>query len=225
MRFSYGGKIYYDLYQNKKITQQEAVFLYRFANNPSPGFLMTYLAVGELQHPELKWTILLFTLGTAFLYGILSSIFYQIPYQTSNPSDNNKLSPDFSAIKFISVLDDCIYSSTQNILRLGGYIVLFSILTAACIDFLPVNEHPVFLLAAASLELTNGLHMICRSSLPFSAVFLCCIGLSSFGGWSALVQSAGAAQMSPAIFLKYIKSRMIITLLSIIIVLCYFLCV
>lgn len=208
--FPMGAKLTSDLYRQEKISRQEAYFLYGFVNNLSPVFLVSYLATEELKLPAWRGLFLFNILGSAALYGILTSV----KYRKSQPES---LKPAFSAprktAEAFSLLDDCIYDAIQNTVRLGAYIMIFSILSEAAALLLPFHGLPALILTAG-IEVTNGIHMICASALPLPAKYVFCNVLCAFGGLSALAQSAGIASMDRRLLGHYIKSRVACTLLS-----------
>ena len=211
-----------DLYHTGKISEAETQFLIPFVNNLSPGFLASYLAVEQLKHSGLRLPVLCITLGSSFLYGVITSILrnlkkkhhktndYRACQLSKNPPSDIKVNhPD----NLFALLDDAISVSVTNTLKLGGYIVFFSVLSDAA-SHLPVTN-PFLLLSASSIEVTKGLNLICTSSFTFRMKQILAIALASFGGWSAAFQTAGVTQMHTRQFLGYIKSRVMITLLSI----------
>ena len=109
-------------------------------------------------------------------------------------------------------------NAIENTVRLGGYLVSFSILDG-CISHLLAaafsSFHPVGLLIRAAIEVTNGLHLLAISSLPWPAKFVFLSACASFGGFSALAQTIGIAHMNRKKSISYIKSRVCITLLSV----------
>lgn len=207
------------LYCAGRISKSESRFLIPFVNNLSPGFLTSYLAVEQLKTSTLRLPILSITLGSSFLYGIIVSCFYRVypahqihqnPTKTTNPTQNIQT---HSSDNVFALIDDALSVSIHNTLKLGGYIVFFSILSDA-VSLLPIS-HPAILLGASSIEITKGLYMIANWKFPIKTQVILSVALSSFGGWSAAFQTAGVTRMTGREFLQYIKSRVIITLLSI----------
>lgn len=238
--FPMGAKITHDLLEQGKIDRQEAYVLYGFVNNLSPSFLLSFLAADQMGLPAWGGLFLCNILGAALLYGLLSSgklrrrdpvliqpVTPRFPSAASCspgpaassgaalPSSGSPAvsapSPDIQEI--FRNIDDCIYDTIQNTVKLGAYIVMFSLLLGAF--SLPVPaDHPAALLFTSCIEVSSGIHQIASSSLPFFArYFLVCV-LGAFGGLSALAQSASVAAMDRSLFLHYTKSRVIITLLS-----------
>lgn len=111
-----------------------------------------------------------------------------------------------------TAIDSCIYDSVENTVRLGAYIVMFSILCSAASHFIPAG-HPLALPLLSCIEVTNGVHLLAGSALPLPVRYLLVNVLGAFGGLSALAQTASIAAMDRALLFHYIKSRVKITLL------------
>ncbi|MCD8398334.1 MAG: hypothetical protein LUD12_14340 [Lachnospiraceae bacterium] len=215
--FPMGAKLTGDLYRDGKITREEALRLFGFANNLSPGFIVSYLAAEQMQQPALAGCFLLQILGAALLYGWTQGWphhVHQHPAPQQTPRGHEKVS--------FSLIDDCIYGAMESALRLGAYILLFAILSGAITQAAPLSN-PAILLFASSIEVTNGIRLLAASALSAGEKYVAVSALAAFGGFSALAQSAGIAHMDKEMLFYYIKSRVIITLLSILISIAVFL--
>lgn len=218
--FPLGAKICFDLEQTGQISKKERDFLFPFVNNPSPGFILSYLAAEQLHMKSRSFLLVISILGASALYGILYAFFRKkskketfLPVLDSVPASKTE--------NGFSVIDHCIYDTIQNTLRLGGYILCFSLLSEAASQ-LVFFEHPVLLCFCASIELTKGIAMLCDTKWSAFFQLLLAQALTSFGGLSAAVQTAGICSLTGKEFTRYLKSRMIITLLSILITICCF---
>lgn len=212
--FPMGAKLASDLKKQKKINSSEARFLYGFVNNPSPAFLMSYVASEQMQDTAFGFLLLLPVLGSAFLYGMLSSV----PYREKNKKTAGALHPAQNYSIF-PIIDDCLNSSINNTVKLGGYIILSCILCSALSRILP-KTNPGSMIFLSCIELTNGVQLIASSALSLSIKYIILSGLCAFGGFSVLLQTIGIAHMDKSTVFYYIKSRVIITLLSILIAVC-----
>ena len=210
--FPVGAKITSDLAAQSLISADEETFLLGFCNNLSPAFLLSYLAAAQLDAPNLGPVFLGTVLGASFLYGFLRSFSFRRKISIQKENASAPLSFSFA------LLDPCIMNAIESTVRLGGYLVLFSILDS-CISHLMVPAfstfHPALLFIRSSIEVTNGLHLLAMSSLPWPAKFVFLSACASFGGFSALAQTIGIAHMDCKKSIAYIKSRVCITLLSV----------
>lgn len=210
--FPMGAKITSDLYRQKKISQKEAFFLYGFVNNLSPAFIVSFVAADQLGQPGWGGLFLFNILGSAVIYGILTSFSYRKNSPSSSAAKPEHSRPQKAADTF-ALIDECIYDTISGTVRLGAYIMLFSILGNA-VSLLPVGEHPLTVFLTACIEVTSGVRILCRSSFPLWQKYLMVNALCTFGGLSALAQTAGIASMDSGVLKHYIKSRVNCTLLS-----------
>lgn len=211
--FPIGAFLTADLYRTGKISQREARLLLGFANNLSPGFILSYISVQQMQLPHEAGWFLFQILGAALLSGRIDARKYHLS-AIDEVDRNEESSISAEHTNLFSLIDSCLYDSMSNALRLGAYIMLFAILTGAIKKAVPVSN-PVVLLLTSGMEVTAGVHMIAESGLSASAKYIAVSALGAFGGLSALAQSAGIAGMDQSILLHYIKSRVKITLLAI----------
>lgn len=207
--FPIGAKTSADLCRSGQITPQEARFLLGFCNNLSPAFLLSYLASDQLRQPSLGPVFLGIVLGSSVLFGIISSVFFRRqPHSAKEKAAERCL--EFS----MDLLDTCIMDAVRSTVRLGAYLLLFSMIDS-CASMLIPSSSPLFLLLRSSIEVSNGLHVLCSSPLPWNLKFIFLNAAAAFGGLSALAQTISIARMDRSLAFYYIKSRVIITLLSI----------
>ena len=180
-----GAKLAADLYYAGKISRQEAEYLLTFCNNPSPAFLITY--VGQI--------CLEGKIGTGVLAGILvladmiCMCFFRFTFyrKISAPSFYPQCKRQISQTT-TGLLDSVIMNSFETMAKLGGYILLFSILSAAVSHFwfLPETGKYVFL---GMLEITTGLHGLLLSGFPYPLRMLLSLCMSAFGGICIMAQT------------------------------------
>ncbi|MGN0354050.1 MAG: hypothetical protein ACI4EI_03115 [Muricoprocola sp.] len=200
-----GCKTLRDLYSQGKISQRECHYLAGFCNNVSPSFVISYVL---LQHfPEKKWMFptLIITYGSPILYGILSG-------RGQKTVKTEKSVPP--TIKFtFSQLDHCISASITAILKLGGYLVPFTIL-CTIIRKMPGYPFQKYLLCGF-LEITNGISFLsaCADAFPVFT-FLSMICILSFGGLCSAFQSKELLQSFQMSLPKYLLSKLKITLIA-----------
>lgn len=211
--FPVGARLSSELYQQKKITREEMCALQGFANNLSPGFILSYLSAEQMKCSGKGGWFLFQILGAALLVGIADAG-WKNHRKVSVPQAESLKNDTKSEPLSFAVIDDCIYGAMNSALHLCAYIMLFAVLTGILTHVFPI-ANPAVLLLTAGIEVTNGIHMIAESALPYAAKYIAVSALAAFGGWSALAQSAGIAGMDSELLLHYIKSRVKITLLAI----------
>ncbi len=214
-----GAKISSDLVARGQLSFQEAAYLLGFCNNVSPAFLITFLVTQQLKAPSLMFPTLLILYSAPLTYALLTNPSYRRLKKThpfsSCPTDSSaKESLSFSMI------DQCIFRSVQTIVKLGGYVILFSLLSSMTALF-PLPEF-LKALFSALFEITNGTPSI-LSSLPEPYAYLSLMVCISFGGLSALAQTNSVIKNAHLSLGNYVRSKIIISILSFLYALLFFL--
>ncbi len=212
--FPMGAKLTADLRRQGKIAAQEANFLFGFVNNLSPVFILSYLAADQMQKPGLGPLFLTNILGAALLYGVLSSFYYRKKIPASEYALPVLSKPEKEPAGCFAEADLAINETIWNTVRLGAYIVIFSVLSRA-LSGIAGTGNPVTLFLLSCIEVSNGVRLISSSSLSFPAKYILLGAACAFGGLSALMQTVSIAEMDLPTTKRYIKSRAIITLLSV----------
>ena len=199
----------------KKISHEEACHLIGFVNNPSPAFLLSYVAADQWQHPELGILLIGNVFGSALLYGILSSFRFR-SVRTDTPSRSGPVRTATiheSPQDCFALIDSCIEDAVSATIRIGVYLIVFSMLVDAAAS-IPFASTPVGLVLFAALELTNGIHLIAHSTLSFQVQLVLIPALAAFGGCSVIAQSIGIASMDQNMLRSYLKSRPGVVMIS-----------
>lgn len=199
-----GAKILSDLLKTDQISQREASWLLGFCNNVSPAFLITYFLTLHLAHPEkIPLTFLLLYGIPAFL--CLSFLFFR---RTPHPFREKKTS---KPVLSLALLDACIYDAITVLLKLGGYILLFAILSNA-ITYIPYLslQKASFLLSA--LEITNGIPAI-SDAFPYPESYLLLLPFLAFGGFCSIMQTGSVIKDTPLSLRNYFFTKILLTFL------------
>ena len=185
-----GAKIASDLYGHGKISRSEAEYLLTFSNNASPAFLTTYLAQiclnGQIPLKQI--------IGILLLSDLLSMVFFRFfvfhnKTVTASPEQSTTSKKETSAVSsFGTLLDVSIMNGFETITRLGGYILLFSIISAVISHYWKFSLLSR-LLILGTLELTTGLHQLAESVLVLPIRYLCSMCMTSFGGICIMAQT------------------------------------
>ena len=181
-----GAKLASDLYTERKISRTEAHYLTTFSNNASPAFIISYLG-----HACLKDRILPHTLFLCFLISdLMCMLFFRfIVYKNRTIgiiSDEKKETSQ--VLSSGTILDVSIMNGFEAIARLGGYILLFSILAACVSHFWPFSPHLKYI-PLSYLEVTTGLSLISVCDLPFTVKCILSVTATAFGGICILAQT------------------------------------
>lgn len=175
-----GAKTTSDLYENGQITKKEAEYLLTFVNQPSPVFVRTYLCQICLNDrvPFLKMMLIL--LASEWM---TAQFFRFIIFRKKNyfgeETVMKKETPATSSSE--AFLDVSIMNGFETVTRLGGYILMFSILSA-CISHFWNMKNLIGYTLSGILELTTGLCRLQNANIHMQWKYLLTLFLTAFGG-------------------------------------------
>lgn len=215
-----GAKLAGELYCSGKITRNEADYLLTFCNNASPMFLSTYLVHTVLGRPE--YTLITFLLLYCSMY--LCSLCFRVYYRrfsqscllamsrsgtcdpASAPAGQKKETS--SLVPERDWIDVSIMDSFETITKLGGYILLFSIFSAA-IQTIWTTESISRTLFLSLTEISTGLHHIQNTGLNFPLKYAIATAASSFGGLCILAQTRSVTHSCGLSLLPYLAGKLL----------------
>ncbi len=209
-----GVKTIADLEDEHLLALEEGRFLSRFINNVSPGFLSGYICTELLQKPGAAPACMVILYGASLTYGAITAIFRK---KTDSPLPYTKetvVRPDQkSHLSFLTLLDHTLEDSILQILKIGGYMVLFSVLSSAAyiIPFLPDTANAVL---SAVLEISCGAQQIVRLSCSVFLRGLLLTTALSFGGLCSAFQSSSFLHKADISLPEYIKAKAMISLIA-----------
>jgi len=185
-----------------KTSKKEGQFLLSFCNNASPAFLLNYVFVHCLSVTDKRFLLL----GILYLSAILSAL---VIYPRRSKSNNLKTSSllEDSSQEGLS-FDNVIMASFEVITKIGGYIILFSLLANIIKVHLPL---PVIakIFLCGSMEITTGINLVHESILSPSMKLLIGMFIASFGGLSALFQTQAVIKDSNLSILTYTVTKLL----------------
>ncbi len=206
-----GSKVTADLLKNGHISIQEARYLLSFCNNTSPMFLISYVLIQNLGDKTLFFPSFLILIGTPVLCSFLFRAFLLKKKAKENlllRSGNKENLCHTSPASGGALVEQCMMNGFETIVKVGGYIMLFSILMELC-GLLPV-KHPLFTgILFPSLEITTGIRQICTSVLPPETRFVLCLTMTAFGGWCAVSQTQCMIHGTELSIVPYIIQKLI----------------
>ena len=112
----------------------------------------------------------------------------------------------------MQIVDAGIVKGFETLIKLCGYIVLFSVI-ARIPKTLSVDTASVSILSAF-FEATCGINMICTTNIPYNSQILLSISLLSFGGISCILQTKSIFAGKDFRLCKYILIKVIMTVSS-----------
>lgn len=214
-----GAKVTADLLRSGKIRKNEAKYLLSFCNNTSPMFIMNYAVLNSLGKRELLFP----SLGILMLSPVLVSFFFRLLYRDTacTTSPTRQIPP----LEFhFDLFDHTIMNSFETITKVGGYIILFSVLTAL-LQELPLDSPLWKLILLPSLEVTNGIAMLTKSGASFPVVFILMMTLISFGGFCSIAQTQCMLHETGISIFPYITEKLITATVTSLLAILYIKCI
>lgn len=206
--FPMGAKVTADLVREQHISKEEGSYLLGFCNNVSPSFFINYICLKKLWFPEVPWKLCAFFYAMPLLYGFCSRPFYH--FSVVGPA--NKKQTSLHRIHF-PMLDACMMDSFATVTRLGGYIILFSILVRM-MQLLPLSN-PVLVLISSLLEISCGIHQITAlTGCPVRLMTALVCSCAAFGGFSICAQTSSVLHDTPLTIRSWLTGRIILALLT-----------
>lgn len=181
-----GAKVTADLLRKNLITHEEGQYLLSFCNNTSPVFIINFIVWKTLKNRALLLPSLIVLMSVPVMLSFLFRKLYLKKGWKSFP-DNMQTNRSVSEQPDISFLDSCMMNSFEAIVKVGGYIILFSVLLSLLPD--RAINNPVLSLPAAALEVTNGILIINRNYPSVLISWPLIMGLTSFGGLCSAAQT------------------------------------
>lgn len=235
-----GGVLTSNLEQQNLINKEEAGRLVAFTNNASPLFMLSSIAIGFLGLPQVGWLLAGSHYAANLCVGIL----------LKKLSPNKEYAINTYSIKQLfllalrrmqqagegagqplgHLLGDATRKAMQNILVVGGFIIIFSVLIEIMtivgltnvvgsilgLFLLPLGLEPTLLVPLASglLEMTIGIKMIAESSVPLIQQLVCISLLLGWAGIAVHAQVAAFISERGISLAPYFLARMLQSLLA-----------
>lgn len=204
-----GAKVTADLIKNGKISKNEGAYLLSFCNNTSPMFIMNYVILKTLKHEELLFPSLIILFASPILCSFLFRLYYLQKKQFSSDFLPSTTHPYFH----FQLLDQTIMNSFEVITKVGGYIILFSVLITLLKE-LPCTSLLWKICILPSLEVTNGIPLLLATNLPFSFSYICIMALVSFGGFCSIAQTKCMLDGTGLSILSYTIEKLITAMVT-----------
>lgn len=224
-----GAKWTADLRRNGQVTRTEAERLVAFTNASSPLFIFGAIAVGFFHNAALGFLIAAAHYGGNFLVGIAMRF-----YKRNEKSDDTRTAPATWRTAFLTMhssrledgrsigklMGDAVTRSVDTLLMVGGFIMLFSVLTELLKQTgvihlvshlltamqVPASFHVP--MVAGLLEMTTGIGAITQTTEPLLAQLMLVAFLLGFHGFSIQAQIASILANTDIRFKPYAIARL-----------------
>ena len=199
-----GAKVSADLVRSGRISRDEGAYLLSFCNNTSPIFIMNFIVWKTFDREELMIPTLLILIGVPAFLSLFFRRFY-LKGRKKFPDLSDKKKNNVKLLNF-EMLDSCLADSFESIVKVGLYIIFFSILIA-----LPGKlsaGHPLLAGILPTLEMTNGILMIHKAAPDLNVSYPLILGLTSFGGFCSAAQTKCMLKAASLPILPYIIQKL-----------------
>lgn len=197
-----GAKITADLYREQRISKEEACYLLSFACFPGPSFLSSYLCIGLFQNQ----TLIFPTYLTIYSSGFLCSLIFRPKKNKEScyqPKNKKEISTSES---FGKILDISIMNGFETITKLGGYILIFSIVQGILNKALHTMPDISYFLQGIT-EMTTGNAALINAPWGFTTIYPLVLAFTSFGGLSVAAQTKSMLTGTDLPILPYLKGK------------------
>ena len=199
-----GAKVSADLVRSDRISRDEGAYLLSFCNNTSPIFIMNFIVWKTFDREELMIPTLLILIGVPAFLSLFFRRFY-LKGRKKFPDLSDKKKNNVKLLNF-EMFDSCLADSFESIVKVGLYIIFFSILIA-----LPGKlsaGHPLLAGILPALEMTNGILMIHKAAPDLTVSYPLILGLTSFGGFCSAAQTKCMLKAASLPILPYIIQKL-----------------
>ncbi len=190
--FPMGSKNCAELLRCGQITKSEADVLFIITNNISPVFISSFILNQQLNLPSRTAISYLILYLPPLLIGKV--LLQRKQGKTDTPGDAQAASLTAAkrpASRFqmnFKIIDAGIMNGFETLTRLGGYIMLFSMI-ASILQKLPFSEN-FKLMCTGITEITNGIHLIPKIIPHADSQYILAMAFTAFGGLSGIAQTS-----------------------------------
>lgn len=207
-----GAKLAHDLYINHQISQREGEYLLTFSCNASPAFIFSYLSQNILEGKIPPHSLLLILLSADFVCMLFFRFLVYHGNTVSSVKPEYRKKETYQQDSTGVILDVSIMSGFETITRLGGYILIFSLLFTGFYHYWPFCSQNKILLTSP-IELTTGLHQIAQFAFSWKIKYITSMTLTAFGGFCVMFQTKSVLEeklsILPYIFAKCLNASLV----------------
>ena len=226
--FPVGAVLTRQLYANGSLSGNEAERLVSFTNNASPLFIIGVVGTGLFHNPLIGYLLAASHYLSNVLVGILIGRSAG-PSPVLNPVRGNLLSLGMAQLLETNrqskgpghLLGEAIKKALFNTAAVGGFIIIFSVLTAALsrwgviarlagiFQLLGMSYTTSIGLGMGCFEMTIGAQALATSTGPALEKLLAVSGVLAWSGLSIQAQVMSLVSDTPIRYLYYIKARLL----------------
>ncbi len=217
--FPIGAKLASDFHGHGFLSKKEALFLAVFTNNFSMPYVLGFVLpclFPEDRYGKLLWLLYLVPAACLCLWFIVDTVEKRLHGKAfSHGLPHKKPASRFQLN--MQIIDAGIISGFESLIKICGYIVLFSLLCSFASKLIPCEDaFGIFLLG--NLEITNGIQLLQKgASLPVNTKLLLAMQLLSFGGFSGLAQSASLLHTAKLPTGYYLLGKLLLSVVTVLV--------
>ncbi|MCH5252879.1 MAG: hypothetical protein J1F22_07880 [Lachnospiraceae bacterium] len=207
-----GAALVMNQYEKGLLSVRQTYFFLGFVNNPSPMFVLVFCGsqILKLKQEEAFLLFLILTLSS-LMGSFLFSLLFRGRQTMAKPAFSAPLSPvpadSKPEVSTLSVqLDNIILDSFLVLIKIGGYVISFSILGQFIQKLLPSGSVSAILLSG-SLEITSGISFLQTAPLSDMIKKVLTMIILTFGGISAAAQTGSILSKSELSLFPYLLCK------------------
>ena len=227
-----GAKIATNFRINNICSKEECERLLSFTNNSGPLFIVGTVGITMFGNSTIGMLLLITHILASLTVGFLFRFWkYNSNSLVEKSSMYNHVSKNIYLSKLGGIISNCIASSINTILLIGGFVVLFSVIISILqnshlLTLLSIFLEPIFSFLhipfvycsgfiSGILELTNGLNLVCKiTSKQLSINIILASFLLGLGGISILLQVWSTISKSDLSIKPYIYGKLLHAFIS-----------
>lgn len=211
-----GATLVTNQYDKGLLTRKQAYFFLGFVNNPSPMFVLvfcgtTVLGTSFRESVMLFALLVLVSLSGSLIFLFLASLPHfpshrYFAWRNNTISENDTENAAAIPESFSRRLDKIILDSFILLVKIGGYVIIFSIF-GQFISLFPGSSLSGKILCSGLLEITSGVSYLQTAALGSHAKKALMLAILSFGGLSAAAQTGSVFARSELSIFPYLMIK------------------
>ena len=225
-----GAKVVANMRENGIFTKEEGDRMLIFTNNSGPLFIISFVGVSLFGSTQTGILLLCTHILASITSGIIiakisknNTCNQEKYFKKSHQKSNTEM---LKINNFGKILASSIENAISNILLIGGFVVLFSVIISIftnihLLSYASKLLQPILLsigfdlsfaepILAGIIELTNGVNMVASISIKaISQNVVLCAFLLGFGGISVLLQVLGMISKTDLSIKKYVIGKLL----------------
>lgn len=223
-----GAKTSADMVESKRISLREGQLLASMCNNASPMFILGYIATTKLGYPSIGIFLCIIIYISSILSTLICYQFYKnnINFPSESCLDFHGTKP-YTTLKnkdlCLELVDEAILSGFEVVTKVGGYIILFSVLASLVESFGFISFFSSSILTGV-LEITVGIHNLSYLPIDLGLKIVLITTITAFGGLSGLAQTKSVIGATGLSIKYYFFTKLLCALIAFILSSIYVVC-